>query len=83
MSDQPKITLYYFATCPFCVRVMMFLKQHRIDIPWRNIHKDPGAAQELMAVGGKTQVPCLVIEGKALYESADIIAWLKRHYLNQ
>ncbi|MDR2716000.1 MAG: glutathione S-transferase N-terminal domain-containing protein, partial [Coriobacteriaceae bacterium] len=30
----------------------------------------------LIKIGGKKQIPCLVIEGKALYESDDIIAYL-------
>ncbi len=75
-----ELKLYYFSTCPFCVRVLSFIKEHHLDISLRNIQTEPGAAQELMQIGGKTQVPCLVIEGKALYESADIIAWLKQHF---
>jgi len=35
---------------------------------------------ELIAIGGKGQVPCLVIDGKAMYESDDIIVWLGQNY---
>ena len=35
--------------------------------------------EELIKIGGKPQVPCLVIDGKALYESLDIIEWFKRN----
>ncbi len=42
--------------------------------------KDPAARAELAKIGGKTQVPCLVIDGKPLYESLDIIEWLKTNY---
>jgi glutathione S-transferase len=36
----------------------------------------PGNQNDLIKIGGKKQIPCLVIEGKALYESDDIIAYL-------
>ncbi len=32
---------------------------------------------DLVRVGGKKQVPCLVVGGKPLYESDDIIAYLR------
>ena len=32
---------------------------------------------DLVRIGGKKQVPCLVINGKPLYESDDIIAYLR------
>ncbi|MBS4843870.1 MAG: glutathione S-transferase domain-containing protein, partial [Collinsella sp.] len=35
----------------------------------------------LIAVGGKRQVPCLFIDGKPLYESSDIIAWVQENLL--
>ena len=41
---------------------------------------DSNATTELIQIGGKTQVPCLIIDGQALYESDDIIDWLKKNY---
>jgi len=35
---------------------------------------------ELIKIGGKSQVPCLVINGRALYESQDIIKWFDENY---
>ena len=46
----------------------------------KNILTDSQAKLELLEIGGKTQVPCLVIDGKALYESDDIINWLEQNY---
>ena len=37
---------------------------------------EEGAEQRLVELGGKAQVPCLVIDGEPMYESDDIIAWL-------
>ena len=68
--------LYYKPTCPYCVKVLRYMEGAGIDMEKRNT-LDPAHASELVAVGGKQQVPCLVIDGKALYESNDIIAYLR------
>jgi len=36
----------------------------------------PGNQNDLVSIGGRKQVPCLVINGSAMYESDDIIAYL-------
>ena len=71
------LTLYYFNSCPFCQFVLRYLNDRKLDIPKKDILADASAKRELMEIGGKTQVPCLVIDGKALYESQDIINWLE------
>jgi glutaredoxin len=76
MIDTQKLTLYYFNGCPYCAKVINFLKKNNITIPMKNIHEEVGAQEELIRIGGKSQVPCLVIDGQALYESDDIIEWL-------
>ena len=80
----PDLTLYHRPTCPFCIRV--FLSLARLDVPLerRNITTDSQARNELIAGGGRQQVPCLRIAASPqpqwLYESADIIAYLERHF---
>lgn len=74
-------TLYTMSTCPFCRRVESFMKEHGINLPHKDILAEAGARDELISIGGKGQVPCLVIDGKALYESADIIAYMGRNLL--
>ena len=74
--DQPSYELFIMPTCPFCVKVLSFMKSKGIEIPLRDTTTDPNARQKLLDVGGKTQVPCLFIDGKPLYESNDIIAYL-------
>ncbi len=51
----------------------------RKDIFYQDILKSSEAAERLLAVGGKMQVPCLFIDGEPLYESMDIIKWLEEH----
>ena len=72
-------TLYIKETCPFCVKVLRFMQSAGIELPQKST-LDPAIKAELTAIGGKPQVPCLVIDGKALYESDDIIAYLKANF---
>jgi glutathione S-transferase len=41
---------------------------------------EPWNFKELIEVGKKNQVPCLFIDGEALYESDDIITYLGKRY---
>ena len=75
-----KLTLYHFMGCPYCQRVRDFLNKEGITIPMKDTHANLENRQELIKIGGKPQVPCLVIDGQALYESLDIIEWFKRNY---
>ena len=78
-----ELTLYQFDSCPFCIKVNHYLTQNSIRIPTKNTMTDPDAKAKLMKIGGKAQVPCLVIDGKALYESDDIINWFEQNYSEQ
>ena len=73
------LKLYYMKTCPFCQRVLDYLAQSNISVPLKDINDSVENRKELIDIGGKAQVPCLVIDGKALYESLDIIEWFKNH----
>ena len=75
-----KLELFMFDTCPYCIRVIGEIERSgRTDVELLNIHKSPEARKQLIEVGGKEQVPCLFIDGEPLYESLDIISWLKQH----
>jgi len=77
-----ELTLYYKPTCPYCIKVLHFLEQNDISVPLKNINENSQNRQELINIGGKVQVPCLVIDGKALYESDDIIQWFTEERIN-
>ena len=76
-----QLTLYHFNGCPYCARVRDYLSQEGISVPMKDIHENPQYQEELVKTGGKGQVPCLVVDGKALYESVDIIEWFKKNRL--
>ncbi|HUY62224.1 MAG TPA: glutathione S-transferase N-terminal domain-containing protein [Candidatus Paceibacterota bacterium] len=75
------LTLYVKTGCPFCARVLATGQELGIDFDQKNIADDAVAA-ELIARGGKRQVPYLVDadNGVEMYESADIDAYLRAHH---
>lgn len=75
-----KLDLYMFETCPYCHKVLNEIEaEGRSDITLHDIHKNEEDRQTLIRVGGKEQVPCLFIDGTPMYESDDIVTWLKNH----
>ncbi len=76
MSKQ-KLILYIGNTCPYCARVTDYLKQHPMDIEIKDVWEDEKANQELLALAGRSQVPCLRIDDTYMHESLDIIEKLK------
>ena len=81
MNASHELELFMKPTCPYCIKVMNFMDENSITIPLRDIVADESAAETLVAVGGKRQVPCLFIDGEPLYESGDIIEWLRGNAL--
>ena len=78
------LELYYYPECPYCQKVLRALDGLGAEVvdavALKDIHADESARQTLIAVGGKQQVPCLFIDGLPLYESDDIVAWLRRRF---
>ena len=73
-------TLYQFPECPFCQLVLREIDKLGIDIPLKNTRLDSTAKQELIDLTGRTQVPCLVIDGEPMLESMDIVAYLRQEH---
>lgn len=74
--------LYVGTICPFCKKVENFLDEENIELKIVNIEKDRDAMMKLIEEGGKRQVPCLYHDGEYLYESDDIIEFLKANKEN-
>jgi glutaredoxin 3 len=75
-----KLELFVMRSCPFCRRVQKAIGQMgRSDITVYDVTEDPAANERLIREGGQDQVPCLMIDGKPMYESRDIIEWLESH----
>ena len=74
--------LYHFLGCPYCAATRAALKELDLKVELRNIRDRGNHRRDLIAGGGKGQVPCLRIakdngEVDWLYESADIIRYLR------
>jgi glutathione S-transferase len=74
--------LYYFSSCPYCLFVRLAMLWWGLKIPLKDIMFNPGNSADLIAGGGKSQVPCLRIENEGgdvrwLYESIDIVRYFK------
>jgi len=80
------LTLYVKTGCPFCAKVKNTIAELDIEdkIEERNI-ADDGVVDELLEKGGQQMVPFLV-DGErevSMYESDDIVSYLKEHYAGE
>jgi glutaredoxin len=75
------LTLYVKTGCPYCHKVLDTGEELGISFEEKNIADDT-VASELVARGGKRQVPYLVDSehGVEMYESGDIDTYLREHY---
>lgn len=76
--DKQELTLFVKYTCPYCKKVLNFMEENDIDICIKDVTEQDNK-QYLIENGGKSQVPCLFISSKPLYESNDIIEWFKEN----
>ena len=66
--------------CPFCVRVTDFIEQHNItSVDIHDTQWNPEEHDALRKKYGKSQVPMLLINDSPLFESLDIINYLREN----
>ena len=85
MATNHELTLYVMTGCPYCIKAKRFLADNGVTIEYEvtSGQGDQTILKQLsdQAIAGKRQVPCLFIDGKPLYESSDIIAWVQENLL--
>lgn len=74
-----ELKFYYMESCPYCKKVIRYMDKNNISVEMADIRKDPKNQEDLVRIGGLDQVPMLLIDGKPLYESSDIIEWFKNN----
>jgi glutathione S-transferase len=76
------LELYNMEGSPYCRKVREALTELDIEHVVRNVPKGSPKREALRAEAGKVQVPYLVDPntGSALFESSDIVAYLRRQY---
>lgn len=75
-----ELVLYKYDACPYCARVQRTVRELGLTLSYRDTREEDGAREELRERTGRTTVPCLFIDGEPLFESADIIDYLRRTY---
>ena len=78
------LNLYIKTGCPYCVRVLEANKMIKAPLTILDTYVYSELKDELVTKGGKTQVPFLedTDRGVSMYESLDIIDYLKEQYGN-
>lgn len=73
------ITLFAKSGCQYCAKAISALDAHGLSFTKKNI-ADDAVREELVALGGKHQVPYLVDGDVTMYESDAIVAYLEKTY---
>jgi glutathione S-transferase len=80
-----QLQLYHRWACPYSKRVRDFIEAEGLGdrIAFVEIGEVDGAEAKLNELTGRSQVPCLVIDGKPMLESSEIVAWLQANVAGQ
>ena len=71
------LKLYFKHSCPYCQKVLRYMDEHDVKgVQLMDIKADQNQ-DDLVRLGGMDQVPMLLIDGKPMYESDDIIQYMK------
>ena len=76
------LELWDFEACSYCRKVREVLSELDLDYVVRNVPQRSPKRSDLVARGGKMQVPYLVDPntGAEMYESDDIVAYVEKRY---
>jgi glutaredoxin len=76
-----KLELIHKWQCPYSARVRDFIDEQGLKdrIDYTEINEVEGAKDKLVQLTGKSQVPCLVIDGQPMLESGEIVKWLQQN----
>lgn len=75
MTTFDDLKLYVLPDCPYCAKVDAFLDENDVKVEHLDVTQGTNG-DDLVRIGGKRQCPCLIIDGKPMYESDDIINYL-------
>ena len=63
-TNGPNVTVYSTPTCPWCITMKNYLRQHKISFTDIDVSADPAKARELLNRTGQTGVPQAEINGE-------------------
>ena len=81
-EKSAELVLYGRPSCPYCARVDRVIKELNIEDKLTRRRTSYGSEwrTDLQERTGSTQVPCLFINGEPMFESLDIIDWMRSHF---
>jgi glutaredoxin 3 len=76
-----QLELYVREDCPFSAKVRKYLGEKHLEskVNLHDIDSDEESLRELMSINYDEQVPCLVVDGKPMLESDQIIEWFDKN----
>jgi len=74
-----KLELFYYDSCPYCQLVLRVISNLNLKVEMKNILQDEANLHRLVKDTGRRTVPCLYIDSKPMFESADISRWLDQN----
>jgi len=75
------IDLYVSETCPYCRKVMEYFDENNIEYNKKDVSYSENL-ERLIKIGGISQVPFMVDGSTKMYESSDIIEYIRgKHVL--
>lgn len=73
------VKVYYSDNCPHCTGIIDYVRENNVDVELVDSSRNLKLQKEIMDIGGKMQVPMMSIDGEAMYESKDILKWIKEN----
>lgn len=61
------------------MKVRRAIRKLKVDVDYKNVLWPPNI-RRLVREGGMYQIPCMFIDGKAMYESDDIVRFLQENF---
>ena len=77
---KTKLDLFYYDECYFCQKVLREIERLDLKISFKHIYEDQKNLQALIDKTGRKTTPCLFINGEPMFESDDIIEWLRENH---
>ena len=78
--QSKNLDLFYYDECFFCQKVLREIKNLNLKVSYRHIYEDQKNLQTLLEKTGRKTTPCLFINGEPMFESDDIIEWLRENH---
>jgi len=80
--SAPLLELYYFSSCPFCQIVLEVIEELNLQVDLKDLMTNKENLNRLVGDTGRRTVPCMYIDGKPMFESRDIMKWLRDNKRN-